>query len=98
MRSSIFCSISKINLHETVKKMEKTLATVDKLMFDLQDGKGSMGKLLKDDGMYKNLEGASKELELLLGDMRLNPKRYVHFSLWGKKQVVYKDPAQEKTE
>ena len=50
---------------------------------------GSIGKLLKDEGLYENLEGASLQLEQLLEDMKLNPKRYVHFSLFGKKAKVY---------
>ncbi len=49
-----------------------------------------MGKLLKDDGLYKNLEGATKEMEELLREMKLNPKRFVHFSLFGKRPKPYK--------
>ena len=60
-------------------------------MKDLESGKGSAGKLLKDDALYNNLSGASKELELLLSDMKKNPKRYVHFSLFGKKPKPYED-------
>lgn len=87
--SKLSDSLAKANLGKAVNDMEKTLANVDKIMNDLQQGKGSMGKLLKDDGMYNNLEGASKELKLLLADMKNNPKRYVHFSLFGKKGTPY---------
>jgi len=90
-------SLAKVNIGKTVKNLESTLANVDKIMNDLQAGKGSMGKLLKDDAMYKNLAGASKQLEQLLGDMKLNPKRYVHFSLFGKKAAPYVAPEEEKT-
>jgi phospholipid/cholesterol/gamma-HCH transport system substrate-binding protein len=41
--------------------------------------------------MYKNLEGATKELEALLKDMKEHPKRYVHFSLFGKKATPYQE-------
>ncbi|WP_253256116.1 hypothetical protein [Formosa algae] len=51
----------------------------------MNNGKGSLGKLLKDDQLYENIEGASLQLEQLLQDMKLNPKRYVHFSVFGKK-------------
>jgi phospholipid/cholesterol/gamma-HCH transport system substrate-binding protein len=42
--------------------------------------------------MYDNLEGASKQLEELLKDMKLNPKRYVHFSLFGKRDKGFEEP------
>jgi len=89
-------TLAKANLGKTIKNLETTLANVDKIMLDLQAGKGTMGKLLKDEAMYKNLAGASKQLELLLGDMKLNPKRYVHFSLFGKKAAPYVAPEEEK--
>ena len=44
-----------------------------------------LGKLLKDEKLYGNLEGASLQLEQLLQDVKLNPKRYMHFSVFGKK-------------
>jgi phospholipid/cholesterol/gamma-HCH transport system substrate-binding protein len=54
-----------------------------------------MGKLMKDEQLYKNMEGATKELELLLRDMKVNPKRYVHFSLFGKKPKEYQESSKE---
>jgi phospholipid/cholesterol/gamma-HCH transport system substrate-binding protein len=85
-------SLAKANIGETVKKLENTLASVDKLMSDIQSGKGTLGKLAKDEAMYNNFTKASKELELLLQDLRLNPTRYVNVSLFGKKNKPYKAP------
>ncbi len=82
-------SLAKINLGPTVKTLEKTLTNVDKMLADLQSGKGTMGKLMKDDAMYNNFTKASKELELLLQDLRLHPTRYVNVSLFGKKEKPY---------
>jgi phospholipid/cholesterol/gamma-HCH transport system substrate-binding protein len=48
--------------------------------------------MVKDDALYNNLEKTSKELELLLQDLRLNPTRYVNVSLFGKKNKPYKAP------
>mgnify|MGYP000915184710 CR=1 FL=1 len=48
-----------------------------------------ISKFIKDDRLYVNLQGATKQLEELLNDMKLNPKRYVHFSLFGKKAQQY---------
>lgn len=81
--------LKNVKISETIADLDKTLASVNSLMADLENGNGSIGKLLKDEGLYNNLEGASKELEQLLEDMKLNPKRYVHFSLFGKKAKQY---------
>ncbi len=90
--SKISDSLAKANIGKTVKDLEKTLATVDKIMGDLQSGKGTMGKMLKDDALYNNFSKTSKELELLLQDLRLNPTRYVNVSLFGKKNKPYVSP------
>lgn len=88
-------SLSKANIGKTVKSLEKTLASVDKILADVQAGKGTLGKLAKDDVMYTNLTKSSKELELLLQDFRLNPTRYVNVSLFGKKNKPYKVPVND---
>ena len=88
-------SLEKANLGATVKKLEATLTSVNGIMANLEQGKGSMGKLLNDDAMYTNLTKTSKELELLLQDLRLNPTRYVNVSVFGKKNKPYVAPATE---
>lgn len=85
-------SLAKANLGQTVKNLEKTLASVDKIMTGIESGKGSMGKLMNDEAMYNNFTKASKELELLLQDLRLHPTRYVNVSLFGKKDKPYVAP------
>ena len=85
-------SLAKVNLGQTVKNLEKTLAKVDKIMAELEQGKGTMGKLIKDETMYTNFAKTSKELELLLQDVRLHPTRYVNVSLFGKKNKPYVAP------
>lgn len=82
-------SISQLNIGKTFKKLDQSLANVDLLLSDLQKGKGSAGKLLKDDKLYNNLEGASNELKLLIKDLKENPKRYINISVFGKKQEPY---------
>lgn len=85
-------SLSKANIGQIVKNLEKTLVSVDKLMNDVQSGKGTFGKMIKDESLYNNLDKTSKELELLLQDVRLNPTRYVNVSLFGKKNKPYTTP------
>lgn len=92
-------SLAKINFNKSVKSLENSLAKVNKLMTEVESGKGTLGKLMKDEKVYDNLEGASRELEQLLSDLKRNPKRYVHFSLFGKKAKEYKPlPEEEKVE
>ncbi len=90
--SKISDSLNKADLGKTVKNLQKTLATVDGIMVNLQSGKGTIGKLLNDDVLYVNLSKTSKELELLLQDVRLYPTRYVNVSLFGKKNKPYVAP------
>ena len=78
-------NLSELEIKQIVNKLETTLSAVNNLMIDLNQGKGSMGKLLKDEKLYNNLTGASKELELLLADFKEQPKRYVNFSIFGRK-------------
>jgi phospholipid/cholesterol/gamma-HCH transport system substrate-binding protein len=68
------------------------LARVDGIMMGLEAGKGSMGKLLNDDAFYQNIKTSTKELELLLQDVRLHPTRYVNISVFGKKDKPYVAP------
>ncbi|MFM2370264.1 MAG: hypothetical protein RL619_2590 [Bacteroidota bacterium] len=90
--SKISDSLSKADLGQTVKNLNKTLAKVDGIMSGLESGKGSMGKLLKDEAFYENIKATTKELELLLQDIRLAPTRYVNVSLFGKKNKPYVAP------
>lgn len=87
--SSITDSIANANLTKTINDLQTTVSNFDKVLSSIENGEGSIGKLLKDEGLYNNLEGASKQLEQLLEDMKLNPKRYVHFSIFGKKAKIY---------
>lgn len=93
--SKISDSLAKANLGQTVRNLEKTIANVDKIMIDIEQGKGTMGKLIKDDAMYTNFTNTSKELELLLQDVRLHPTRYVNVSLFGKKNKPYVAPVND---
>jgi phospholipid/cholesterol/gamma-HCH transport system substrate-binding protein len=86
--STMSDSLVSANLGQTVRNLEKTLVNVDKIMTDIEQGKGTMGKLMKDDAMYTNFTNTSKELELLLQDVRLHPTRYVNVSLFGKKNKM----------
>lgn len=93
--SKISDSLSKANISRTVKNLGETLAKVDKIMDNVQSGKGTLGKMMTDEALYNNLDKTSKELELLLQDLRLNPTRYVNVSLFGKKNKPYIAPVND---
>ncbi|WP_026755691.1 MlaD family protein [Sediminibacter sp. Hel_I_10] len=82
-------SLADLRLAQTVKELQGTVASFDQLIANIENGEGTIGKLLKDEGLYDNLEGAAKQMEDLLQDLKLNPKRYVHFSVFGKKPKRY---------
>lgn len=77
------------NLGNTVETLNKTLASLNAVVASLESGQGSMGKLLKDEALYNNLKGASKEMEELLRDIKLHPKRY--FRILSKKEIPYSE-------
>lgn len=85
-------SLAQIDTGKMVAQIEDATKNLNAIMAGIENGEGSIGKLLKDEAMYENLEGASRQLEELLQDLKLNPKRYVHFSLFGKRDKGYKEP------
>ncbi len=87
--SKVSDSLAQINIAELGKDLEIVLTNFEKISKDINSGRGTVGKLLKDDKLYNNLEKTSKQLELLIQDLRLNPKRYVHISVFGKKNTPY---------
>ncbi|MCI2227726.1 MlaD family protein [Polaribacter sp. MSW13] len=89
--SKISDTLVNANIGDIVRKAEITLASVNSILEGIEKGKGSLGKLVTDDAMYNNLTNVSKELEELLREMKLNPKRFVHFSLFGKRAKPYQE-------
>lgn len=87
-------------LNKTLQSTDLALADLKKITGDINEGKGSLGALVKDPRLFDNLIRTSKNLDLLLQDFRLNPKRYVNVSVFGKKQKEYalpeNDPAMPK--
>lgn len=84
-------SLSQLEINKTFAKLDAASSNLDKLLHGIENGDGSIGKLMKDEQLYENLEQASKELEQLLRDVKENPKRYIHFSVFGKKGTPYVD-------
>jgi phospholipid/cholesterol/gamma-HCH transport system substrate-binding protein len=95
--SKLSDTLAKADIGKTLRSLEDALAKVDNLMVQIESGKGTLGKLVKDEALYNNLDKTSKELELLIQDVRLNPTRYINVSLFGKKNKPYKAPSASDT-
>ena len=83
------------NIGATIKSLETTLESLNSMVAHIEGGNGTVGKLLYDEAMYENLNNAANELEELLLEMKLHPKRFVHFSLFGKKDKGYQSNTPE---
>jgi phospholipid/cholesterol/gamma-HCH transport system substrate-binding protein len=75
-------------LKSTIDGANTTINDLSGVLSKVNKGNGTLGKLVNDDDLYLNLERVSKQLDLLMQDLRLNPKRYVHVSIFGKKQRI----------
>ena len=85
--SSLSNSFSDVEL--IIGNLTKTSNNLNSIIDEISSGDGTFNQLIYDDSMIKSLNEASSNLNLLMEDLRLNPKRYVHFSLFGKKNKEY---------
>ena len=79
-------SLSKSSLKQTIYNFEKLSSNFNQVLMEIRNGNGTINKLIYQDSLYQNLKNSSKAIEILLKDLKSNPKRYVHFSLFGKKE------------
>ena len=92
--SSTFSSLEAIadtlsadDIYKSVQSLKASLESASDLIENLNNGKGSAGQLITNESLYVNLTASLKSLDLLLQDLKANPKRYVHFSVFGSKKV-----------
>ncbi len=78
-------SLKQVDIKTTLEKANKTFDEMAAVMQKMNNGEGTMGQLMTNDSLYKNLESVTRDLDKLLIDMEANPKRYVHFSIFGRK-------------
>jgi len=71
-------------LNGTIEQFNQTAGKLNNVISGIQNGEGSLGKLAKDEELYNNLTKTSKNLNELVEDFKVNPKRYVNFSVFGK--------------
>jgi phospholipid/cholesterol/gamma-HCH transport system substrate-binding protein len=80
-------TLAAADIYNSVNNLKLSLEKASVLMENLSNGQGTAGKLMTNDSLYTNLSNSLESLNLLLLDMKANPKRYVHFSLFGKKNI-----------
>ena len=91
-------SLSKANILSTINNANIAVAQIDTLMLKINRGEGTIGQLIHNDTLYQNLNNASKNLDKLLLDVRENPKRYIHYSLFDfGKTIIVEDKEKIKT-
>ncbi|RZA02135.1 MAG: MCE family protein [Sphingobacteriaceae bacterium] len=73
------------NIKQTLDNANKAVANLEQLISNVNSNKGTLGLLMRDDSLYRNLQYASENLDALFIDIKANPKRYVHFSIFGRK-------------
>jgi len=86
--------LAEADLKQTIETLEATIQNFKSISGKINQGEGSIGKLLNDKTLYNNLEGASREMEALIRDIKLHPARYRR--ILSKKEIPYEEPADTK--
>lgn len=77
--------LAKVDVEGTMKQVNATLDNVQAFTEQLNNNQGSLGLLMRDPNLYYNLNATVKSADSLLIDLKAHPKRYVHFSVFGRK-------------
>ncbi len=80
--------LNALELDQVIKNFENASKNLNTLLEDMNNGKGSLGKLAKDETLANELEATIKNMNELVTDLKKNPSRYVNISVFGKKQPV----------
>jgi phospholipid/cholesterol/gamma-HCH transport system substrate-binding protein len=83
--SNISDSLAQSNLKQAINNADVALSQASSIMTKINKGEGSLGLLVNNDSLYRKLDKSSEDLDKLLKDLRINPERYVHISVFGRK-------------
>ena len=81
-------TISQLELEQTLGNLNATITDLKNTISKISSNEGSLGLLMNDTRLYNNLASTGNKLNLLLDDLRTNPKRYVNISIFGKKNTA----------
>ena len=82
--------LSEVDYNKLIGSLEASLTNIQNITAALNNGEGTAGMLLKDSTLYNKLNNTTEAATLLLEDLKKNPKRYVHFSVFGRKEKADK--------
>ena len=82
-------SLAMVNIKSMLDKYNQVAQNLNQILEQVNRGEGTAGKLINDPKLYQNLDETLYALQTLINDLKENPKRYVHFSLFGKKNKPY---------
>jgi phospholipid/cholesterol/gamma-HCH transport system substrate-binding protein len=78
-------NLNDLDIAATMSSVNNTLHNVEQMTAKLNSKEGTLGLLMRDPGLYNNLNATMMHADSLMIDLKQNPKRYVHFSVFGKK-------------
>lgn len=95
--SNLSDTLAKAKVASTINNANNVLKEFNEIIGKVNRGEGSLGMLINNETLYKNLESSSVQLNQLIEDIKLNPQRYLHFSVLGrgKRQNTYEEPPQK---
>jgi phospholipid/cholesterol/gamma-HCH transport system substrate-binding protein len=82
--------LSEADYNKLIGSLEASLTNIQNITTALSNGEGTAGMLLKDSTLYNKLNNTTEAATQLLEDLKKNPKRYVHFSVFGRKEKADK--------
>ena len=85
-------SLAKADIKKAIDDADKTLIEFKALLAQINSGQGTLGKMAKNDSLYNNLNKTSEDLDKLMKDLRINPERYIHFSVFGRREKAKNKP------
>lgn len=89
-------SIAAVNTAQMLKDLSGSISALNQITSSMARGEGSLGALIKDDNLYQDLRTLTEDAQNLLKDIKSQPKRYVHFSLFGRKDEPQEDQTNKK--
>ncbi|MBK0401948.1 MCE family protein [Adhaeribacter sp. BT258] len=82
--TTITDTLKNSELNDAIRNMNATVTEAQIAVKKFNENNGTLGKLMNDDSLYNNLNSTAKNMDALMIDLKANPKRYVHFSVFGK--------------
>lgn len=75
-------TVAQANIGSTLSETSRTIERLNKVLGIIENGKGNLGLLINDEGLYRNLNESARKLDALIEDIKANPKKYVKISVF----------------